>query len=129
MKTRVITAVVALIIFVPLLVIGGMPLLILTLAMAVVAMSEILRMKHRFFVSAEALLSFVGVIVITLPKSTWQDMPFNINGSVIFYIIVFLLLLHTVLCLNLFYFDDAGTLALTIVYVGTGFHYFFQADS
>ena len=50
MKTRVITAVVALIIFVPLLVIGGMPLLILTLAMAVVAMSEILRMKHRFFV-------------------------------------------------------------------------------
>lgn len=33
MKTRVITAVVALIIFVPLLVIGGMPLLILTLAM------------------------------------------------------------------------------------------------
>ena len=66
MKTRVITAVVALIIFVPLLVIGGMPLLILTLAMAVVAMSEILRMKHRFFVSAEALLSFVGVIVIVL---------------------------------------------------------------
>lgn len=129
MKTRVITAVVALIIFVPLLVIGGMPLLILTLSMAVVAMSEILRMKHRFFVSAEALLSFVGVIAITLPKSTWQDMPFNISGSVIFYIIVFLLLLHTVLSRNHFNFDDAGTLALTIVYVGTGFHYFFQADS
>ena len=35
MKTRVITAVVALIVFVPLLIIGGIPLLLLTLAMGI----------------------------------------------------------------------------------------------
>ncbi|GMA69236.1 phosphatidate cytidylyltransferase [Leuconostoc litchii] len=129
MKTRVITAIVALIIFVPLLIIGDIPLLVLTVVMAVVGISEILRMKHRFFISAEALLSFLGVIVITLPKDVWNSMPFQINSNVIFYIIVFLLLLHTVLSRNHFNFDDAGTLALAIVYVGTGFHYFFQADN
>ncbi|WP_376746962.1 phosphatidate cytidylyltransferase, partial [Leuconostoc lactis] len=62
MKTRVITAVVALIVFVPLLIIGGIPLLLLTLAMGIVGMSEILRMKHRFLVSIEALIAFVGVV-------------------------------------------------------------------
>ena len=68
MKVRVITAVVALLIFVPLLIIGKLPLLILTLIMGVIAMSEILRMKHIILVSTEALISFVGVIAITLPN-------------------------------------------------------------
>ena len=48
------------IIFVPLLRIGGMPLLILTLAMAVVAERD--TTYEIVFVSAEALLSFVGVL-------------------------------------------------------------------
>ena len=69
MKTRVITAVVALIVFVPLLIIGGLPLLLLTLAMGIVGMSEVLRMKHRFLVSAEAMIAFLGVIALILPNS------------------------------------------------------------
>ena len=56
MRTRVITAVVALIIFVPLLIIGSWPLLILTIAMGVVGVSEILRMKHRFLVDRKSVV-------------------------------------------------------------------------
>lgn len=129
MKTRVITAVVALIIFVPLSIMGGAPLLILTLIMGVIAMSEILRMKHRFFVSAEAWVSFIGVVALILPNSFWQDVPLIKSAHIFFYILAFLLLLHTVFSRNHFNFDDAGTLTLAMLYIGTGFHYFFQADT
>ncbi|MGX7052127.1 phosphatidate cytidylyltransferase [Leuconostoc palmae] len=129
MKTRVITAVVALIVFVPLLIIGHWPLLVLTLMMGVVAVSEVLRMKHRFLVSSEALLSFIGVIAIILPNSFWQHIPFVKSAHVVFYMLAFLLLLTTIIVKNRFNFDDAGALTLTMLYVGTGFHYFYQADS
>lgn len=129
MKTRVLTAIVALIIFVPLLVIGHTPLLILTLVLGIIGISEILRMKHRFFVSAEAMISFIGVVVIILPNNFWQDIPWVNSAHIIFYILAFFLLLQTVFSRNHFNFDDAGTLTLAILYVGTGFHYFFQADS
>ncbi|MBZ6002626.1 phosphatidate cytidylyltransferase [Leuconostoc gelidum subsp. aenigmaticum] len=129
MKVRVITAVVALLIFVPLLIIGKLPLLILTLIMGVIAMSEILRMKHIILVSTEALISFMGVIAITLPNSFWHDIPFIKSAHIVFYILAFLMLLNTVLARSHFNFDDAGALTLAMLYIGTGFHYFFQAAS
>ncbi len=48
MKVRVITAIVALIIFIPILLLGGNTLLILSLLLGIVGISEFLRMKHRF---------------------------------------------------------------------------------
>ena len=127
MKVRVITAIVALIIFVPLLIIGKLPLLILTLMMGVVAVGEILRMKHSFFVSSEAFISFIGVIAIILPNSFWHGIPFIKSAHVVFYILAFLMLLNTVIVRNHFNFDDAGALMLAMLYIGTGFHYFYQA--
>ncbi|MGY3742440.1 phosphatidate cytidylyltransferase [Leuconostoc inhae] len=129
MKVRVITAVVALLIFIPLLIIGKLPLLILTLILGIIAVSEILRMKHIIFVSTEALISFVGVIAITLPNSFWHDVPVAQSAHVVFYILAFLMLLNTVLARNHFNFDDAGAMTLAMLYIGTGFHYFFQAAS
>lgn len=129
MKVRVITAIVALIIFVPLLIIGKLPLLILTLMMGVVAVGEILRMKHSFFISAEAIISFIGVISLILPNSFWQGVPFIKSGHMVFYILTFLMLLNTVVVRNHFNFDDAGALVLSMLYIGTGFHYFYQARS
>ncbi|WP_349533127.1 phosphatidate cytidylyltransferase [Leuconostoc citreum] len=129
MRTRVITAVVALIIFVPLLIIGSWPLLILTIAMGVVGVSEILRMKHRFLVSAEAIISFIGVVAIILPNSFWQTVPLIRSSHIVFYILAFLMVLNTIFVKNRFNFDDAGALVLTMLYVGIGFHYFYQADT
>ena len=129
MKTRVITAVVALIIFVPLLIIGGMPLLLLTLAMGIIGMSEILRMKHRFLVSIEALIAFIGVIALILPNQFWRGVPVVQSAHVVFYLLAFLMLLNTIIVRNHFNFDDAGALTLAMLYIGTGFHYFYQADS
>ncbi|MDF7626556.1 phosphatidate cytidylyltransferase [Lactobacillaceae bacterium L1_55_11] len=130
MKTRIITAVVALAIFIPLLIIGHWPLLILTLILGVVAMSEILRMStHSFMISPEALISFAGVIAIILPRDIWQNihLPFYVNSANIFYALTFLLLLRTIYSRRQFNYDDAGILVISIVYIGTGFHYFYAA--
>ena len=127
MKVRVITAIVALIIFIPILLLGGNTLLILSLLLGIVGISEFLRMKHRFFVSTEAWISFVGVIVLILPRNFWHHIPLIQSSHIVFYFLAFLLLLHTVFSRNRFNFDDAGALALATLYVGTGFHYFVQA--
>ena len=47
MRTRVITAVVALAVFIPLLLIGGVPFNVLVFAMGIVGMSEFLIMKKE----------------------------------------------------------------------------------
>lgn len=131
MKTRVITAVVALAVFIPLLIVGKTPLLILTMLLGVIAMSEILRMTHSFLVSFEAIISFIGVVAIILPNSFWQSSQryLTMSAQTVIYGIAFLLLLRTVFSRKHFNYDDAGVLLLSMVYIGSGFHYFFQADT
>ena len=67
MKQRVITAVIALIIFLPLLYLGGIPFDILVTLMGIVAMSEFLIMKKKLLVSFEAIVSFLLMLSILLP--------------------------------------------------------------
>ncbi|CAK8053740.1 phosphatidate cytidylyltransferase [Eupransor demetentiae] len=129
MKTRIITAVIALAIFIPLLIIGKVPLLILTIFLGIVAMAEILKMTHSFLISFEAIISFVGVLAIIVPNGYWTHLPLTMSAQTVMYTIAFLLLLRTVFSRNHFNYDDAGVLFLSMVYIGTGFHYFFQADT
>ena len=72
MKTRIITAVVGLAIFIPLIVYGHWPLTIAAIALGIVAMSEILAMKRMFLISFEAIVSYLGVALLILPDS-WLD--------------------------------------------------------
>ncbi|MDF7636812.1 phosphatidate cytidylyltransferase [Leuconostocaceae bacterium ESL0958] len=130
MKTRIITAVVALAVFIPILLIGHTPLLLLTVLLGLIAMGEILRMTHSLLVSFEALIAYVGVTALILPNSFWnfQVWKFHITSQNIVYTIAFLLLLRTVFSRSHFNFQDAGTLFIAMVYIGTGFHYFYMAD-
>lgn len=130
MKTRIITAVVALLVFVPLVIIGKLPLLVLTILLGMVAMSEVLRMTHTLLVSFEAIISYIGVIAIILPKNFWLNdfWPATVNSQTVIYGLAFLFLARTVFAKKSFNFQDAGTLYLAMVYIGTGFHYFYQAD-
>lgn len=129
MKVRVITAVVALLIFVPLLIIGKLPLLILTLIMGVIAMTPTKLMSASVDTKIICFIRKISLIAITLPNSFWHDIPFIQSAHIVFYILAFLMLLNTVLARNHFNFDDAGALTLAMLYIGTGFHYFFQAAS
>ncbi|MDR0899210.1 MAG: phosphatidate cytidylyltransferase [Lactobacillaceae bacterium] len=124
MKTRVITAVIALILFVPFVVIGGTPLAIVMGILSMVAMGEILYMKNRKLVSVEALLSFLLVLFLTLPKDFREEYLPGINPVIFVYVIALGLLITTVFTRTKFNFDSAGALVLAGIYIGFGFHYF-----
>lgn len=127
MRTRVITAVVALAIFIPLILIGSWPLTIAALALGVVAMGEITTMKKMFVTSFPALVSFLGVCLVITPSNWLNWLPRGINRWEAFYILVILLLLYTVFAKQRFSFDDAGVLTLGMLYIGFGFNAFIAA--
>lgn len=126
MKQRVITAVIALIIFLPLLYLGGLPFDILVTLMGIVAMSEFLIMKKKLLVSFEAIISFLLILSILLPvfwAGFWtQD---TLGGS--FYLLALVMLVYTVISKNRFSFDDAGVLLLGGLYAGLGFRFMMLA--
>ena len=126
MKQRVITAVIALIVFLPLLYLGGLPFDILVTLMGIVAMSEFLIMKKKLLVSFEAIISFLLILSVLLPvfwAGFWtQD---TLGGS--FYLLALVMLVYTVISKNRFSFDDAGFLLLGGLYAGLGFRFMMLA--
>ncbi len=127
MRTRVITAVVALAVFIPLLLIGGVPFNVLVFAMGIVGMSEFLIMKKELIVSVEALLSFIGIAVLLAPGQCAGFLPKNVTTLDAFYFVMLALLIYTVFSKNRISFDDAGVTALGALYAGMGFHLMMQA--
>lgn len=67
MKQRVITAVIALIIFIPILIYGGAPFYLLAVLLGLVGISEILAMKKQILVTPEALLTFAAGLCLLFP--------------------------------------------------------------
>jgi phosphatidate cytidylyltransferase len=126
-KTRIITAVVALAIFIPLIIYGGWPLTVAAVVLGIIAMSEVLVMKRMFVISFEAIVSYLGVALLILPDNWLDFLPSVATRWFGFYLLVVLLLLHTVLRKQRFTFDDAGVITLAMLYIGIGFHYFVAA--
>ena len=126
MKQRVITAVIALIIFLPLLYLGGLPFDILVTLMGIVAMSEFLIMKKKLLVSFEAIVSFLLMLSILLPVF-WAGFWTQDTLGGIFYLLALVMLVYTVISKNRFSFDDAGVLLLGGLYAGLGFRFMMLA--
>ncbi|AEJ23837.1 CDP-diglyceride synthetase [Weissella koreensis KACC 15510] len=131
MKTRVITAVIALIVFIPTILLGGTLLELVAAVLAVIAMSEVVLMRKKLFVSFEAIVSMIGVFLMTLPSGIWKQwnawLPVGLQFSSLLYIFVLLMLFHTVVSRNHFSFEDAGVFTLAMMYIGMGFHFLVQA--
>ncbi|WP_125704330.1 phosphatidate cytidylyltransferase [Lacticaseibacillus daqingensis] len=122
MKQRVITAVVALAIFIPILYLGGVWLEVAAALLAVVAMSEIFIMRKRIIMSVDFLIASLGVLIVTLPDRLFDWLPHFITRLDLIYVVVVLLLLHTVASKNKTTYDDVGIATLSLFYIGTGFH-------
>lgn len=127
MKQRVITAVVALILFIPVIYIGGVTLDIVAMLLGAIAMSELLIMRKKLLISFEAIVSMLGVMIEIAPNRWFNGLPDQLSKSYVVYFLVILLLLHTVWSKNRFSFDDAGMLTLGMLYIGMGFNYFATA--
>lgn len=123
MKQRVITAVVALLIFIPVLVAGGMWIDWLAAFVAAVGISEVFLMKKQILVSVDFTLAALATLTWTVPNSFFGFLPKNWSKWGVFYALVMILLTWTVLSKNKTTFDDIGVYVLSSLYIGTGFHY------
>ena len=118
MQERLIGGGVAAAIFLPLLFIGGLPFQLLVGAMAMVAVSEMLRMKHLEIFSIEGILSMVAAFILAVPIDQYFiSLPTNASVTG-FAVISFLILAGTVLNSDHYSFDDAAYPIASAFYVG-----------
>lgn len=125
MKQRVITAVIAMLIFLPMVIVGGVPYLLLMYIMASIALFELLRMRKISLISLPGVFSLLLLWVILFPAEYIHNFS-GLAGAgkiqlLILGVLVFLSL--TVISKNQFTFDDIGFCFLAIIYIGIGFYF------
>lgn len=132
MKQRVITAVIALAIFLPIVFLdfGGQAVNLMAALFAVVGVYELFRMNNLTILSFEGILSAIGAVILVLPKNPWFS--FLAEGTskyALFSVIVLLLLGVLVISKNTYTIDEAGFPIIVSLYVGIGFESFAVARS
>lgn len=123
MKQRVITAVVALLVFIPIVLAGGLWIDWTVAIFATVGISEIFLMKKRILVSVDFVLTWLATMTLAVPHSFFVWLPEHMSNYNVYFIFIMLLLVWTVLSKNKVTFDDAGVYTVASLYIGTGFHY------
>ncbi len=122
MKQRVITAVIALIFFIPIVLAGGLWIDWLTVLLASIGIAEIFMMKKRRLTSVDFLLALLATLTIVVPDRFWGFLPEQLTRYQVYFIFVMLMMVWTVLVKNRISFDDIGVYTLASLYIGTGFH-------
>ncbi|MCF6137140.1 phosphatidate cytidylyltransferase [Pseudalkalibacillus berkeleyi] len=125
MKVRIITGVLAALIFLPIVFIGGVWFYSIMALLAAIGLKELLRMKDIHIKQVPGLISLAMVIVLVIPKDFF-DLSFDLSTIKINTIIIglFALLTWTVITKNQFTFEDTSFVILSSLYVGIGFLYF-----
>jgi len=132
MKQRIITAVIALALFLPIIYFdfAGISVELLGAVLAVIGVYELFKMKGLALLSFEGILSAIGGVVLVLPNEPWFSiLPANSDKLILFYFVVMILLGIQVLSKNMYTFDEACFPVLVSLYVGVGFQNFVAARS
>jgi len=126
-KTRTITAVIAMLIFIPIVVFGGWPMLITVYLLALTALYEILKMNRIHIFSIPGILSLIALSIIILPRADYPFITMVTDAQIDMIIVMALLMLSfTVISKNRFTFVDMGFCVLAVAYIGIGFMYFYE---
>lgn len=128
MKERIITGVIAAALFVPIVLIGGIPFILLMYVLATIGFQELLKMKGRSIWNLPGLIPLIALYAFMLPNS-WADQIYEWTGYIkveFAFLAVILLLIHTVIVKNNFTFDDAAFAIMSSLYVGIGFYYLIE---
>lgn len=124
MKVRTVTAIIALIIFLPILIIGGKVLMYFSFLLAFIALKELLNMNKIRFISIPGLISALGLVIIMLPQELGSFVSaVQLKGLII---MSFVVLSYTVMSKNRFSFIDAAFCLMSVAYVGIGFMYLYE---
>lgn len=125
MKERLISAIIALVLFLPIVYFGGIPTIVLAYFMATVGLFELFRMRQQSLLSGQGLIAIWLLWLFLLPERYFELIQIgNIGKLEVAFISVLLFLTYTVIKKNTFTFDDAGFTLISVLYVGIGFYYF-----
>lgn len=126
MKQRTITAILALAVFLPFVIIGDIPFTIFIYLLATIGFTELVRMRKidNYYIPL-----FIGAFLlwlIMIPEESVLLSSIMYSKVEIVMLFVMVLLAYTVLVKNKFTFDDAGFILLSAVYVAVGFYYLIE---
>lgn len=125
MKTRTITAVIALLLFLPVVIIGSWPLLILVYLMAITGLYEILKMNRIHIFSLPGILSLIALGMVLIPQESYSPTIADFQLEIIV-ALALVMLSTTVVSKNRFNFVDMSFCVMAVAYIGIGFMYFFE---
>jgi phosphatidate cytidylyltransferase len=127
MKQRIVTAVVAAAIFLPIVFIGRLPFVLLTYLLASVGLYELLKMRNLSIFSIPGFLSLLLLWVILFPSKFYSALAtFNYSKTELGIALVLILLTYSVITKNRFTFEDVSFILLSAIYVGMGFYFFIE---
>ncbi|WML27480.1 phosphatidate cytidylyltransferase [Neobacillus sp. OS1-33] len=127
MKQRIITAVIAAALFLPIVYFGGFPLVILTYFLATIGLYELLKMKKLTIFSVHGVLALLFLWVLLFPAKYHHILAsFYYSKIEICIALILLLLTLTVITKNQYTFEDVSFSILSAIYVGIGFYFFFE---
>lgn len=123
MKTRIISAIIAIIVFIPFIILGQAYFAFAMSVLGILALYEVANMKKIDFIGLVGLISTIGLLSLLIPSHYIETLSQYINNDYIFYIACLALLVLTVFKTDQFNFDDAAVLVLAAIYIGYGFHF------
>jgi|SRR5690625_367823 len=125
MKQRILTAILALIVFIPFVVYGKWPFVLFVYVLATIGLNELLNMYFQKALSPiPYTLAFIFLWSLLWPTDSSLYVMFKVNVLIVF---VLMLLTYTVLAKNTFNFSDASFLLFGTIYISLGFYFFIQA--
>lgn len=127
MKQRIVTGIIAAAIFLPIVMYGGIPFIILTYLIASIGLYELLKMRNINFFSLPGLISLLLLWILLLPRE-YQTLLMDLNYTKVemAFLAILLFLTYTVATKNKFTFDHVAFAVLGTIYVGLGFYYFIE---
>lgn len=123
MVKRILSAAIALVVFVPILLYGQWAFTVLVFLMATIGLFELIRMKPKIE-KVPIFFSFIMLWFLLLPVSTFNLATIEFTKQNILFFFIMLLLMYTVISKNKFTIESAGFILLAVLYVGVGFSQF-----
>lgn len=121
MKERIIWGLIAAAVFLPFLVFGNLPFQLFVGVLAMIAVSEMFKMKQLEVFSFEGAFAMMAAFVLTVPMDSYLTF-LPVDASFACYgLFVFLILAGTVINSEHYSFDDAAFPIASSLYVGIGF--------
>ncbi len=127
MKERIITAIIGLILFIPIVIYGDWPFVVLVYLLASLALIELLMMKKIAIASFPTIIG-LGVLWLILMTENVYSLAETIpmNRMEILFLFVLILMAYTVIVKNRFTFDGVSFVIASALYIGIGFSYFIE---